>query len=346
MALQSTNLLIQMAKIPAAFIGSPQDLADLMIRRMRIVSPSGTNFIFIGDTEPTSNVGPWLKNGTQWWVFDLGTKRYIPLDISASFTASFWAQNSTPPSSNPPVWLKSTLDPTDQNPSHGQPIGWYEFDGTNWVPFSGIVRSGTTAQRPSNPVDFQQYYDTDLVCLIWWERGLWRTVSGVPGDIKYVAFGLLDDALRFNPGWDLFGASNQNIRGRIVMQAVKDTPPGTTDLTTNANVAHRAAGEVFGETDFVAINDSTFDSASAVPAITVTQTLTVVTASAAVFAATMVGQQILFANSSPTVTIVAYTSPTKVTVNVSQNVGATTFEIPGSTVPYPPQIAQWCLIKS
>jgi hypothetical protein len=120
---------------------------------------------------------------------------------------------------------------------------------------------------------------------------------------------------------------------------------GTNPVSVNANLAQRRAGEFFGETDFVAINDSTFDSSQAVPAITVTQALAVVTASAAVFAATMVGQEIIFANGSPTVTITAYTSPTKVTVNASQTVGATTFSIPGSTVPYPPQLSLWCLVK-
>jgi hypothetical protein len=55
--------------------------------------------------------------------------------------------------------------------------------------------------------------------------------------------------------------------------------------------------------------------------------------------------QIKLPNGSPTVTIVSYTSPTKVNVNTSQTVGATNISIPGSTVPYPPQLAQWCLVK-
>lgn len=345
MALNSTNLLVEMAQLPPNFSGSPQELSAAMVRRMRIVSPSGTNFIFIGDTEPTSNVGPWLKNGTQWWVFSSDIKRYVPLDISASFIPAFWAQNTTPPSSNPPVWLQTTQDPTDINPSHGDPIGWYEFNGTNWVPFNSIPRNGATSTRPQNPLNYQQFFDTDINCLIHWERGEWRTVSGTPGDVKYVTADFLTDALTANPGWALFGEQNQNFRGRILMQAAANSD-GSAPVTVNANVATRKAKEFFGETDFVAINDSSFDSAAAVPAITVTQALAVVTASASVFAATMVGQQIIFANGSPTVTIVAYTSPTKVTVNVSQTVGSTTFEIPGSTVPYPPQLALWCLVKT
>lgn len=345
MALNATNLLVQMAQLPADFRGTPQELATAMVRRMRIVSPAGSNFFVTGNVEPTSNVGPWLKNGTQWYVFSEDLKRYVPLDISASFTPSFWMQASTPPNSNPPVWLRTTQDPTDVDPNHGDAIGWYEFNGTNWVPYNSVPRNGTSAERPASPVNYQQYFDTSINCLIHWERGQWRTVSGSPGDIKYVSYGTLSDALTANPGWDLFGANNQNFRGRIIMGAAANSD-GSNPVTVNANIATRRAGEFFGETDFVAINNQSFDSASASPAITVTQSTTTVTASASVFAATMVGQQIIFANGSPTVTIVAYTSPTKVTVNISQTVLATTFVIPGSTVPYPPQLAQWCLVKT
>ncbi len=335
-----------MARLPATFIGTPQQLADEMIRRMRIVSPSGSNFFVTGSVEPTSNVGPWLKNGTQWFVFDPVLKRYVPLNISASFTPAFWMQNSTPTSSNPPVWLQTTLDPTDINPSHGEPLTWFEFNGTGWVPFNSIPRNGNTAQRPVNPSNYQQYFDTDINTLIHFERGLWRTVAGTPGDLKYVSFGILADAFTANPGWELFGASNQNQRGRIIMEATINSD-GSNPVSVNVNLAQRKAGETFGETDFVAINNSAFDSATDTsPAITVTQALFVVTASAPVFNSTMVGQQLLFANGSPTVTIVAFTSSTKVNVSASQSVLATTFSIPGSTVPYPPQIAQWCLIKT
>lgn len=345
MALQPTNLILQMSQIPPTFIGIPSELAAEMVRRIRIVSPSGTNFIFIGDTEPTSNVGPWLKNGTQWWVFSNDLKRYVPLDITASQVNWYFIGNSTPPNSTPPVWLKTTKDATEADPTHGEPIGWNVFDGANWVPFNSIVLSGTTAQRPQNPANFFQYYDTDISCLIWWERNLWRTVSGVPGDIKFVAWTTLSDALAKNPGWDLYGAANQNIRGRIIMQASANAD-GSNPVTVNPGLASRKAGETFGETDFVAINNSAFDSATASPPITCTQATNVVTASAACFTPSMIGSEIQFASGNPTVTIVAYTSPTKVTVNVSQTVSpATTFSIPGSIVPYPPQIADWCLVK-
>ncbi len=134
MSLNATNLFIQSSPLPATFMGTPNDLFTEMIKRMRILSPSGTNFIFIGDTEPSSNVGPWLKNGTQWWVWDPGTKKYVPVDITASFTPAFSVGHSQPTTTNPPVWLQTTSDPTSTNPlGFGEMIRLFMFDGVRWL---------------------------------------------------------------------------------------------------------------------------------------------------------------------------------------------------------------------
>lgn len=223
MGLVSTNLFIQAGQLPVTFKGSPQDLFTAMIQRMKIVSPNGVNFIFIGDVEPTSNVGPWLKGGTQWWVWDDATNQYEPLDLSASFTPPYAIGNSTPSTTNPPLWLQTTQDATDLAPTaYGEPIGWMLFDGANWVPFDSIPLSGNTASRPSSPANLQQYYDTDISCLIWFERGAWRTVSGVLGDVKFVTSSTAAAALTQNPGWALYGTVNQASLGAALVGASQD----------------------------------------------------------------------------------------------------------------------------
>jgi hypothetical protein len=246
-----TNLMLQMA--PATFRGTPDELAAEMVRRSQIVSPSGTNFIYVGDVEPTSNVGPWLKDGNKWYVWDEEVKRYVPQNLTDSETSWFHIGASTPSTSTPPVWLRTTADYSVTNPSYGQPLGWYIFNSVAWVSFNDIVLAGPTATRPSTPVEYQQYYDTDISVLIWWERSLWRTVSGVPGDVKYVIHETLVDAYRYNPGWQVLGNNAQSWRGRYIMQATKDSPTsgGTTVLTVDANIAQRAAHETYGQTDFV-----------------------------------------------------------------------------------------------
>jgi hypothetical protein len=146
--------------------------------------------------------------------------------------------------------LQTTKDATDVAPNDfGSPLGWLVFDGTNWVPFNSEVTSGPTSARPVAPPNYFQFYDTDISCLIWWERAAWRTVSGVPGDIKQVAYEVLTDALTNNPGWVLFGAGNVDFRGRLISQATKD--PGLTpetNLIVSAGIAPRAAFSTFGET--------------------------------------------------------------------------------------------------
>jgi microcystin-dependent protein len=134
MSLNATNLFIQASPIPATFKGAPNDLFTEMIKRMRILSPSGTNFIYVGDTAPSSNVGPWLKGGTQWYVWDPATKTYVPQDISASFTSAFHIGNSLPPSTNPTVWLKTTKDATTSSPlDFGNLVRWFGWNGALWV---------------------------------------------------------------------------------------------------------------------------------------------------------------------------------------------------------------------
>jgi hypothetical protein len=134
MSLNATNLYIQASQLPATFQGTPNDLFAEMIKRMRILSPSGTNFIFIGDTEPTSNVGPWLKDGNKWYDWDDTTKRYVPLDISDSYTPAAWLGFTQPTSVPPVVWLQTSLDPTNTDPlNYGVPLRWYFFNGTQWV---------------------------------------------------------------------------------------------------------------------------------------------------------------------------------------------------------------------
>ena len=248
MSLVNTNLFIQMAQIPVTFKGSPQDLAVEMVKRMRIVSPNGVNFIYIGDVEPTSNVGPWLKGGTQWWVWDDNTNRYQPQDLSASFTAPYAIGNSTPTVTNPPVWLQTSQDATDLTPnSYGEPIGWMVFDGTNWVPFNSVVASGDTASRPAAPADFQQYYDTDISVLIWWERGAWRTVAGSPGDIKFVTTPTGVAALTQNPGWALVNTLFPQTAGLSIVSASQDAGGApVTSFTPVAGVPPQVQGSVLG----------------------------------------------------------------------------------------------------
>jgi hypothetical protein len=141
------------------FKGGPNDLYTEMIKRMRIMSPSGTNFVFVGDTEPTANVGPWLKNGTQWYVWDVNTKRYVPQDISASFTSAYWLGLSQPPNGTPALWLKTSKDATTSTSQDwGNAIRWFFWNGSAWLwPHDIPTGSGIRQMWTGTELDLWSY---------------------------------------------------------------------------------------------------------------------------------------------------------------------------------------------
>lgn len=247
--LNKTNLVLVAAPLPADFEGTPQEMYEAMIERLEIQSPIGSNFFIVGDVEPSSNQGPWLRGGTQWYVFDTVTGRYIPQDISASQTALFVVSPTdpgTPEGTDPLLWLRT---------SGTRGIGWYAWDGTVWRAVGAVPPSGPTASRPTAPVDLESYWDTSINTLIHYERGSWRTVSGTPGDIKFVAQSLLADALTYNPGWQYLGLSDQSIRGRTL--AVATTDPGATpasSFATDSGISPRASGVVAGAETVILAN--------------------------------------------------------------------------------------------
>jgi hypothetical protein len=79
----------------------------------------------------------------------------------------------------------------------------------------------------------------------------------VPGDVKFVAFDILTDALAANPGWAVFGEANQSFRGRLIAQAAKDAggSPATV-LTTDTNVPANAAFTTVQSPPFVKVDNT------------------------------------------------------------------------------------------
>jgi len=82
------------------------------------------------------------------------------------------------------------------------PIGLFSWNGSAWVTFdTGAIPSGSTASRPSSPSVGQLYLDTDINCVLVWERAKWRTAHGSPGDVKFVKATDVATAIANNPGW-------------------------------------------------------------------------------------------------------------------------------------------------
>jgi len=237
-----TNLRIVADQLPPDFSGTPADLFKAFVERLRILSASGSNSFVTGDTEPPNNQGPWLRNGNQWWVFSDSAKRYVPIDISASLTATFITQEATPSApttGDALIWIRT---------KGNRVLGWYFWDGATWRPDGQTMPSGPTSDRPSDPGDLEQFFDSTINVALIFERGAWRTLSGSPGDVKFVTAPVLTDALTANPGWEYLGENSQDFRGKVLGVATKD--PGASPVsayTTAAGITAAASGDLVGE---------------------------------------------------------------------------------------------------
>lgn len=69
---------VTIGALPPGFSGDPQAFASAIAARLT-VTPSEPWSAFINSgAMPSSNVGPWLKNGLEWWVWSDASGTYVP----------------------------------------------------------------------------------------------------------------------------------------------------------------------------------------------------------------------------------------------------------------------------
>lgn len=105
-------LTISMAPLPPNMAWTPQELADAIAARLTITTQQALALFASGSTEPTSNVGPWLKDGITWYVWDDGTGAYIP-QVLPSASLRYIIGEAEPDPADYNFWIQTsaTLEP-------------------------------------------------------------------------------------------------------------------------------------------------------------------------------------------------------------------------------------------
>jgi hypothetical protein len=75
---------VSMGTIPPNFTGGTQALANLIASLLRISPNQDWNSFVVSSALPTSNVGPALKDGREWYVWDQSSGAYVPLTINGT----------------------------------------------------------------------------------------------------------------------------------------------------------------------------------------------------------------------------------------------------------------------
>jgi hypothetical protein len=232
---ETIRLPLELAPLPVGFQGTPQQWAEAVTERLRVLFPTGLWTFVIQDTEPPSNQGPWIKD-QQLFLWNEDEKRYMPLDISNVWQVAISEKEPTDPGTSP-IWIRYLGNLV---------TGVFVYLNGKWVPVFG--NQGTTEDRPVNPPNFTRYFDTSIMVEIFYYQGLWKTVSGSPGDIKFVRFFTLAEALKYNPGWQEIGNYIGTARGRVFVPCHKDYGANpAADYPPLTGITSRIATEYFGE---------------------------------------------------------------------------------------------------
>lgn len=124
--------------LPYNWKGTPSQFLSALVSRLALDSQEQLALINAGASAPTSNVGPWLKNGVEWYVWSDIAGAYVPQTITAlaDLDPKPWRGNASAPivlSYTIPASLASDLDLTE------------EYD-------PGSVFSGSTFTAPVNGI--------------------------------------------------------------------------------------------------------------------------------------------------------------------------------------------------
>jgi len=77
--IQPFRFVVSMGQLPEGFCGTPQELAQAIADRLIIQSDQNFSSFAVGPNAPTSNVGPWLKDCSTWYVWDDSVGAYVPM---------------------------------------------------------------------------------------------------------------------------------------------------------------------------------------------------------------------------------------------------------------------------
>lgn len=165
--LNQIPLILEMGALPLNFQGTPQQLADAIAERLRVVSQQAFALFAQGATEPPYNVGPWLDQSTSigiWKGFDPVTGNYQPLPV-ADVTLKYILSVTEPNPNLFQLWVKLN--------SQGKGVGAYTYYNGAWrdiyedvfatinaaiqavIPPAGPLGSVLTSAGPGNPPIWQ-----------------------------------------------------------------------------------------------------------------------------------------------------------------------------------------------
>lgn len=125
-SLNQLPLILEMGSLPLNFQGTPQQLADAIVERLRVVSQQALSLFAAGATEPAFNVGPWVDTSSSigiWKNWDNNSGNYQPMPLADVSLRYIVSQNQPNPALFQ-LWVKLSPD--------GKGLGVYTYYNGAW----------------------------------------------------------------------------------------------------------------------------------------------------------------------------------------------------------------------
>lgn len=125
-------ITITASPLPSNFTGTPQQFMDSMVARLNVVTAvDSVSIVSQGSVPPTSNVGPWLKNGNTWYIWSTSSGSYVP--VNAEFpTLKYIASITEPDWRIYTFWIQLNTGPTPQAGTQAIGIAYWDAPGVTW----------------------------------------------------------------------------------------------------------------------------------------------------------------------------------------------------------------------
>lgn len=132
-------ITIQMSTLPPNASWTPQQFADAIAQRLSLVTQQSFALFVTGSTAPLSNVGPWLKDGTEWWVWSNTAGAYVPQTVTQE-SLGYFIGAIAPDQNIYQIWIETTAG--------GSPLSVKIYYSGSWVDVyaAKFANYSTTAQ--------------------------------------------------------------------------------------------------------------------------------------------------------------------------------------------------------
>ncbi len=227
--------IFRASPLPSNFKGTPQQFLDALVARLSAESEVEIAVFVTGSVEPSSNVGPWLKDGTTWYVWDDVSGSYIPQIIEQS-SLGYIISDTEPDPAVYQLWIQT---------SGGSPRAVKTYFSGAWVDVYANTLSGYLTISAFNAAIANYYTKTQT------DAAIAAAVSGA-AIVTYPGKGVTD----MGGQSVLINATPQKIN---LMVAAINPAPSPWDITNRRYIA--PADGIYS------VNCSTqFDNVSGTPA--------------------------------------------------------------------------------